>query len=39
VALEALVPELVRRRREGRVARIDSFLVRGPSRLTLSEAA
>jgi cytochrome P450 len=39
-ALEALVPELGRRRRrEERVARIDSFLVRGPSRLTLSEAA
>jgi cytochrome P450 len=39
-ALEALVPQLVRRRRrEERVARIDSFLVRGPSRLTLSEAA
>jgi hypothetical protein len=40
VALEELVPELVRRRRrEDKVARIDSFLVRGPSRLTLSEAA
>ena len=40
VALEALVPELVkRRRREARTPRIDSFLVRGPSRLTLSEAA
>ena len=40
VALEALVPELVRRRRrEARLPRIDSFLVRGPSRLTLSEAA
>jgi len=39
-ALEALVPELLhRRRREAHVARIDSFLVRGPSRLTLSEAA
>jgi cytochrome P450 len=39
-ALEALVPVLLRRRRrEARVARIDSFLVRGPSRLTLSEAA
>jgi cytochrome P450 len=40
VALEALVPELVRRRRrEEKIAHIDSFLVRGPSRLTLSEAA
>jgi cytochrome P450 len=40
VALEALVPELVRRRRrEAHTPRIDSFLVRGPSRLTLSEAA
>jgi cytochrome P450 len=40
VALEALVPELARRRRrEARTPRIDSFLVRGPSRLTLSEAA
>jgi cytochrome P450 len=39
-ALEALVPELLRRRRqEPRIARIDSFLVRGPSRLVLSEAA
>jgi cytochrome P450 len=39
-ALEALVPELVRRRRrEERLSRIDSFLVRGPSRLTLWEAA
>ena len=39
-ALEALVPELVHRRRlEPRVPRIDSFLVRGPSRLTLTEAA
>jgi cytochrome P450 len=40
VALEALVPELVRLRRgEARVARVDSFLVRGPSRLPLEEAA
>jgi cytochrome P450 len=40
VALEALVPELLLRRRiEPRVPRIDSFLVRGPSRLPLSEAA
>jgi cytochrome P450 len=39
-ALEALVPELLhRRRREDRLARVDSFLVRGPSRLLLSEAA
>jgi cytochrome P450 len=35
-ALTALVPELLRRRkREPRVERIDSFLVRGPSRLSL----
>jgi cytochrome P450 len=40
VALEALAPELVRRRlRDPHIARIDSFLVRGPSRLVLSEAA
>ena len=40
VAFEALVPELLHlRRSEAHVARIDSFLVRGPSRLTLSEAA
>jgi len=40
VALEALVPELRhRRRRDAQLARIDSFLVRGPSRLMLSEAA
>jgi cytochrome P450 len=40
VALEALVPELARMRcSEARVPRIDSFLVRGPSRLKLSEAA
>jgi cytochrome P450 len=39
-ALEALVPELLHlRRSEAHVSRIDSFLVRGPSRLTLSEAA
>jgi cytochrome P450 len=39
-ALEALVPELVRMRpSEGRLARVDSFLVRGPSRLPLLEAA
>jgi len=37
---EALVPVLLhRRRREAHLARIDSFLVRGPSRLTLAEAA
>jgi cytochrome P450 len=40
VALEALVPELRhRRRRDAQLTRIDSFLVRGPSRLMLSEAA
>jgi len=40
VALEALVPELARMRRvEARVPRIDSFLVRGPSRLPLRKAA
>jgi cytochrome P450 len=40
VALEALVPELARMRCvEARVPRIDSFLVRGPSRLTLRQAA
>jgi cytochrome P450 len=40
VALEALVPALVRMRRvEARVPRVDSFLVRGPSRLSLRRAA
>ena len=40
VALEALVPALLRARRaETHIPRIDSFLVRGPSRLPLSEAA
>jgi cytochrome P450 len=40
VALEALVPELARMRCvEARVPRIDSFLVRGPSRLPLRKAA
>jgi cytochrome P450 len=40
VALEALVPELSRlRRAEVRAPRIDSFLVRGPSRLALRKAA
>ncbi len=40
VALEALVPELVRRDcPEPRPPRIDSFLVRGPSRLPLRRAA
>jgi cytochrome P450 len=40
VALEALVPELVRMRHsEAHVSRVDSFLVRGPSRLPLLEAA
>ncbi|MGH0032447.1 MAG: cytochrome P450 [Myxococcota bacterium] len=39
-ALERLIPELVRRRkREPKVQRIDSFLVRGPSRLPLAPAA
>lgn len=39
-ALEALLPELVRRqRREPGLQRIDSFLVRGPSRLELAPAA
>jgi len=34
------VPELRhRRRRDAQLPRIDSFLVRGPSRLMLSEAA
>ena len=38
VALEALVPELLHLQRgEARLPRIDSFLVRGPSRLTLAE--
>ncbi|MEN8158827.1 MAG: cytochrome P450 [Myxococcota bacterium] len=40
VALEALIPELVRRDcPEPRPPRIDSFLVRGPSRLPLRRAA
>jgi len=40
VALEALVPELLRMRRiDARAPRIDSFLVRGPSRLALRKAA
>jgi len=40
VALEALAPELLRMRHgEARVSRVDSFLVRGPSRLPLLEAA
>ena len=39
-ALEAIVPELLqRRRRESKVERVDSFLVRGPSQLTLDPAA
>jgi cytochrome P450 len=39
-ALTALVPELLqRRKREAAVERIDSFLVRGPSRLALAPAA
>ncbi len=40
VALEALIPELVRLDcAEARPPRIDSFLVRGPSRLLLRKAA
>ncbi len=39
-ALEALVPELLRRRRaEPGLERVDSFLVRGPARLELAAAA
>ena len=39
-ALEALIPELARRRKAAApVERIDSFLVRGPSRLPLAPAA
>ena len=39
-ALEAIVPELPRReKREPKVERIDSFLVRGPTRLELAPAA
>jgi cytochrome P450 len=40
VAFEALVPELVRlERADSAIARIDSFLVRGPKRLALQRAA
>jgi cytochrome P450 len=40
VAFEALAPELPRRvRAEGRIAHVDSFLVRGPKRLELLRAA
>jgi len=40
VAFEALVPELLRiERTEQSVARIDSFLVRGPKRLAVQRAA
>ena len=40
VALEALVPRLVGRvRADARVARIDSFLVRGPRTMELTKAA
>ena len=40
VALEALVPVLVQMRRaDAQLPRIDSFLVRGPSRLALRKAA
>ncbi|MGE4649445.1 MAG: cytochrome P450, partial [Myxococcota bacterium] len=39
VALETLIPELPRRRAsEARVPLVDSFLVRGPSRLQLVAA-
>jgi cytochrome P450 len=40
LALEALVPELPKRvRADDRIARVDSFLVRGPKHLTLRRAA
>jgi cytochrome P450 len=40
IALEALVPELPRRvRADERIARVESFLVRGPKRLALRRAA
>jgi hypothetical protein len=40
VAFETLVPELLRlERAERTVARIDSFLIRGPKRLALQRAA
>ena len=39
VALEALVPELVRLERRGPREHVDSFLVRGPRRLELRRAA
>jgi cytochrome P450 len=40
VAFEALVPELPRlERADGAIARVDSFLVRGPKRLALQRAA
>jgi cytochrome P450 len=39
VALEALVPELPQLEREGPRELVDSFLVRGPSRLVLRRAA
>ncbi|MDJ0868765.1 MAG: hypothetical protein QNK03_21835 [Myxococcota bacterium] len=40
MALEALAPELARLTRvDDRVARVDSFLVRGPRRLPLCRAA
>jgi cytochrome P450 len=40
LALEALVPELPKRvRADEKIARVDSFLVRGPKRLALRRAA
>jgi len=39
IALEALAPELVRLERQGPREVVDSFLVRGPRRLTLRPAA
>jgi cytochrome P450 len=39
VALEALVPDLMRLEPKGPRERVDSFLVRGPRRLELSTAA
>jgi cytochrome P450 len=40
IAFEALVPELVKlERSEPTIARVDSFLVRGPKRLAVQRAA
>jgi hypothetical protein len=39
IALEALVPDLPRLEREQRRELVDSFLVRGPRRLELRQAA